>query len=147
MILIGGFNLWMDSCVNIIINSKFLWSDYGDQQTGICALSILTTLTFHYFGYFCLIFRSQRIFKVMKLTQKYINRIYKLSQDVDQDSVLNDGEKPIITMTGQQTSILESMSSPMILDEDKRQLTASQFEHRMLKSEKKKEEQLYACRE
>ena len=40
------------------------------------------------------------------------------------------------------------MNSPiMILDEEKRQLSASQFERKMQKSENKKNEQLYACRE
>ena len=69
MILIGGINLYLDAAVNIIIQTEFGWlkkgfNDDPEHNTAnkVCALSIITTVSFHYFAYFSLIFRSLRIF-------------------------------------------------------------------------------------
>mmetsp|Transcript_21656 Transcript_21656/g.33332 ORF Transcript_21656/g.33332 Transcript_21656/m.33332 type:complete len:172 (-) Transcript_21656:1150-1665(-) len=40
----------------------------------------MTTVTFHYIGFFCILFRTERIFKVMRLERKYINEIYSLDK-------------------------------------------------------------------
>jgi len=82
MILIGGVNLFLDSIVNVAINSKAVWgTDKFIESNGICILSIVTTTTFHYFAFFSVIFRAKRIFKVMRLTKKFLDRIYHLAQD------------------------------------------------------------------
>ena len=90
MILIGGMALYLDSLVNIAINSNALWNA-GSEPSGVCVLSILTTLTFHYIGYFSVIFRAKRIFKVMRLTKKYLDRIELLAQDGGNHSLYGVG--------------------------------------------------------
>ena len=90
MILIGGMALYSDSLINIIINSDALWT-VRSEAIGVCVLSILTTLTFHYIGYFSVIFRAKRIFKVMHLTKKYLDRIEQLAQDGGNHSIYGAG--------------------------------------------------------
>jgi hypothetical protein len=81
MIIVGGFSLYLDSIVNVAINSKIysFLTDYKDKWTYICFSSVATTLVFHYIAYFCLIFRAFRIFKIMDLEKKFLDRIYKLA--------------------------------------------------------------------
>lgn len=79
MILIAGFSLLGDSLVNIIINTNDIWGTEEYQYQGICSISIMDTLTFHYIAYFAIIFRGRRIFKVMNLTAKYLDKIYGMA--------------------------------------------------------------------
>lgn len=79
MIIVGGFCLYLDSIVNVTINSKF-WTNYDNKWIYVCVSSVVTTLVFHYIAYFCLIFRAFRIFKIMDLEKKFLDRIYTLAQ-------------------------------------------------------------------
>ena len=72
MIILGGICLWADSVVNIFINDK-VFQNPNSQNEYICATSIITTFTFHYIAYFCLIFRASRIFKIMELENKHLD--------------------------------------------------------------------------
>jgi len=72
MIIIGGIGFYIDSLMNIIIKM----TDSHDYLN--CILSIVCTMTIHYIGYLCLIFRAKRIFKVMKLEKKYLDRIHNM---------------------------------------------------------------------
>lgn len=76
MIMIGGINLMIDCLLNIYINTENALSN-----NAICVLSIFITLIFYFVAYFTIIFRAKRIFKVMGLTQKYLNRIYDLAKE------------------------------------------------------------------
>ena len=52
-------------------------------------MSITTTVIFHFTAYFCIIYRAIRIFTVMKLEKKYLDKIYKLAQ-LDNQNQHND---------------------------------------------------------
>jgi hypothetical protein len=39
----------------------------------------MTTCTVHYLGYFSLVSRAQRVFKVMRLEKKYLDEIYDMA--------------------------------------------------------------------
>ena len=73
LIMIGGINLFLDSMSNIVINTKMPKLMFEQETNLICYLSIVTTVIFHYIGYFAIVFRAQRIFKVMQLTKTYLN--------------------------------------------------------------------------
>jgi len=73
MIIIGGIGFYLDSIFNVIIETT------GNNNTTNCMLSIFCTMAIHYIGYMTLIFRAERIFKVMKLEKKYLDRLYKLA--------------------------------------------------------------------
>ena len=136
LIMIGGFNLFLDSVCNILINTKFEGMGNSEQTTFICLLSIITTLIFHYIGYFCIVFRAQRIFKVMNLTKTYLTKLYQLGQNSNFRSISNNGS---VRPTDNDISI----ASPLM----RRELTESQFEQKIKMTEQKKEKELYSCRE
>ena len=80
LILLGSFGLFLDSILNIII--YFITNiDYQ------CFLSIFCTMTAHYIGFFSIVFRANRIFKVMKLESVYLKQIYQLAGVFESDSL------------------------------------------------------------
>ena len=87
MIILGGLALWIDSCINVTLNSKFYVSDFPTKSeveaknVYFCWISIIDTMTFHYIAYFCIIFRGQRIFKIMDLEKRFLKRIYNLTKE------------------------------------------------------------------
>jgi hypothetical protein len=115
LILLGGFSFFMDSVLNCIIN----W-ERPSQET-VCYLSIFDTLTWHYSGYFSLIFRAFRIFKVMRLEKKYLNKIYNLTKDnnPDKNGTIENDASP-------NGSVNDPMS-PINMD-NRKLLSASEFE-------------------
>ena len=48
-------------------------------STFACYLSLFDTLVIHYIGYFCLIFRAMRIFKIINIEAKFLDNIYDSS--------------------------------------------------------------------
>ena len=74
MIIIGGIGFYLDSVLNIIIAMT------NNKETANCILSIICTVNIHYIGYLCLIFRAERIFKVMKLEQIYLDQICNMAK-------------------------------------------------------------------
>ena len=47
-------------------------------------------MTMHYIGFFSIIFRANRIFKVMKLESVYLKQIYQLAGVFDADSLTSN---------------------------------------------------------
>ena len=76
VILIGGVCLMLDCLLNVLINTENTLS-----SKMVCIFSVYITLIPYMVAYFCLIFRAQRIFKVMRLTSKHLNRIYGLAKE------------------------------------------------------------------
>ena len=74
MILIGGVGLYLDASFNIIASMQ-------TNSTVICFQSLFCNFTFHYIGYFALIFRAKRIANVMKLEAKYLDKIYTITEN------------------------------------------------------------------
>jgi len=74
MIIIGGLGFYIDSFINIIIEM----TDNHDYFN--CTLSIFCTMMIHYVGYLCLIFRAERIFKIMKLEKTHLDRIHNIAK-------------------------------------------------------------------
>jgi len=62
---------------------------------GVCGLSIFSTIIFHYTAYFCIIFRAIRIFQVMNLEKKYLDKIYKLAGEQTESSGLEEKQKMV----------------------------------------------------
>ena len=109
----------------------------------------MDTLTFHYIAYFAIIFRGRRIFKVMNLTGKYLDKIYNMAQDRNMDYPGNSKKEADASDSAQSKSLKTSSfndSSPQYMARHKN-MTASQFEKRLIKNERKKEKELYDCRE
>lgn len=66
----------MESFIFICLNYVKL-----NQNGVICYVQIWVTLTFHFMGYFAIIFRASRVIKVMELTKQYLQRIYQIAQN------------------------------------------------------------------
>jgi hypothetical protein len=75
MIITGGIGLYLDATLNIVLMS--LGPEYKELK---CLISILTTCTVHYLGYFSLVSRAQRVFKVLRLERKYLDEIYNMKE-------------------------------------------------------------------
>ena len=73
MILTAGVALFFDSLVNAILK-MIPANDQGAYF--ICALSVFTTCTSHYIAYFSLIYRAERIFKVIGIENDYLEKMY-----------------------------------------------------------------------
>ena len=92
MILMGGVALFFDSLVNVIL--KLI----SQNETGayiICALSVLTTCTSHYIAFFSLIYRAQRIFKVIDIENDYLEKMYEFL-DIDAKRQRKDSTKKYV---------------------------------------------------
>lgn len=74
MIITGGIGLYLDSSFNIVLMAMNS-SDYSQR----CFISIFTTCSVHYLGYLSLVFRAQRVRKVMRLERKYLDEIYEMN--------------------------------------------------------------------
>ena len=98
MIILGGFCLYSDSVI-IILNMSKLFK--VNNYFGKCALSVSTTILFHFTAYFCIIFRAIRIFTVMNLEKRYLDKIYKL------------GEMDRISISSEKESSVDSSSLPI----------------------------------
>ena len=73
MILVGGWCLWVDSIINIYINTSIYPNDLALRYEYVCISSIATTFIFNQVGYLCIIFRALRIFKIMVLEKQYLD--------------------------------------------------------------------------
>ena len=74
MIILGGIGLYLDSSFNIILSAMS-----SNEYEHKCLISIMTTCTVHYLGYFSLVSRAKRVFKVMRLERKYLDEIYEMN--------------------------------------------------------------------
>jgi hypothetical protein len=81
MIILGGIGLYLDSAFNILL-SALTSNEYGTK----CFISIMTTCTVHYLGYFSLVSRAKRVFRVMRLERKYLDEIYEMNGSSDEAS-------------------------------------------------------------
>ena len=76
MIITGGIGLYLDALLNIVLMTMS-----EDSKKLKCFISIITTMTVHYLGYLSLVFRAQRVFKVLRLEKKYLDEIYNMASD------------------------------------------------------------------
>ena len=74
MIILGGIGLYLDSSFNIVLGAMT-----SNEYEFKCLISIMTTCTVHYIGYFSLVSRAKRVFKVMRLERKYLDEIYEMN--------------------------------------------------------------------
>lgn len=72
LILLGGVALYIDAMVNILLLNEI-------DQRASCYLSIVVTLTVHYTAYFSLLFRANRIFRIMSIEALFLDEIYDFS--------------------------------------------------------------------
>lgn len=64
LIIFAGLNFFLESFIHICLNYSKL-----SANGVVCFLQIWTTLTFHFMGYFSIVFRANRVIKVMELTK------------------------------------------------------------------------------
>ena len=72
LIVIAISALWADSILNLIISAL-------PYYVPVCILSILCTTTVHYLGYFAIVFRALRIFRVMRVEDTYLKQLYAIN--------------------------------------------------------------------
>ena len=141
LILVGGTGLWLDSLANIGLNTNFGWQTERRKNYLICIFSILTTFGVHYIGYLCIILRAVRIFKVMQLEKRYLDKMFTIAKDggVSPGLSMRDGHD-LLGSSGKRfhDGGEECHSSP---------LSARRFKKRLQKNEDWKEKELKECEE
>ena len=149
MILMGGMCLYLDSVVNILMQTKLGYERLSHPKTMICAMSVSTTVLFHYTAYFCIIFRGIRIFQVMSLEKKYLDKIYKMAKIGNSSNSLNDSEsqassgKEIIKGFGiyTQKKIEVDVNDAVALSS----ISQDEFEKKLKDNERKRDVELLNC--
>lgn len=131
MILVGGWCLWVDSIINIYINTSIYPKDLALRYEYVCISSIATTFIFNQVGYLCIIFRALRIFKIMVLEKQYLDQIYLLQQQAHGSSSLRIQE--------QKDSEDNEDSSDQ---EQSHSIDIQKLEHKMVKLQEKKDRDL-----
>ena len=89
------------------MQTKLKWENLSAPKTAICMMSVTTTTVFHYTAYFCIIFRGIRIFQLMNLEKKYLDKIYKMAKMGNSANSLNDSNASFIHSTNSSKEIVK----------------------------------------
>ena len=86
------------------------------------------TLTIHYIGYFSLIFRAQRIFKIMSIEAVFLDQIYDYGHLVKKSSKSNEfNENEISNDISQSQSDNSPLITPILNENSDEKLSYEQF--------------------
>lgn len=138
LILLGGIALYIDAICNIL-----LLNELSDKLS--CYLSIIVTLTIHYIGYLSLIFRAQRIFRIMSIEAMFLDDIYDFSHIVSKS---NENE---VDMSQSQSIDNSPLITPILNGENSDVLSYEQFKAKkqieLKKHNKSLDQQIASCKE